>query len=275
MMKVDTFTYNKFDEFEKVFFQKLGDLPYVSLLTHKSKLKKLIALSTARTLNNTKSADLNDELFTYLIKENEAEKNYYGKELHDGLEQVLSSLNFYIDVLIHENKDNNFNSKHFKAIKKLGLEALSLSKEMANDLMFNKISERGLISAIQEFISNMSFNCPLKINFKTDINFSESKLSITKKHQIYNSLKVVLRQVIKNNLKENISIKMSIKYGTIVKVEITQKNPNSSQPKFDEYGLEGYNNLKHRLSILESQLYQKRAKGLNLVIKTPIISNIV
>jgi signal transduction histidine kinase len=274
-MKVDSFTYSKFNAFEKVFFQKLNDLPYVPLLTHKSKLKKLIAVSAEKVLNNTKSTDLNNELFTYLIKENEAEKNYYGRELHDGLEQVLSSLNFYIDALVHQNKDNRFNSKHFKALKKLGIEALSLSKEMANDLMFNKISESGLISAIQNLITNISFNCPLKINFKTDVNFSESKLSITKKHQIYNSLKVVLRQVLKNNLKENINIRMAIKYGTLVKIVITQKSVNISQPKFDEYSLEGYNNLKHRLSILESQLYQKRAKDLNLVVKTPIISQLV
>jgi len=258
-MKIESYTYNKFDEFEKVFFNKLGTSPFNTLLRHRLKLKKLISLSTAKIFKKAKDVNFNQELFNYIIKENNEEKNYYGQEIHNSLEQVLSSLNFYLDANSLKDKKDKLN--HLEEIKKLTNEALYVSKEIANDLMYNQLSNRSLVTSLKSLTSNISFNKSLKINIKTSDNFDESKLSISKKHQIYNCLKIVLRQILKSNSKEEINIKMAYSYGTLVKIEINQKR------LYSKY-------LKHRLAILGFVLQQKSDENLKITLKAPIISEI-
>ncbi len=266
-MNVDAYTYTKFEEFEKIFFQKLNDISFDSLANHKKKLKKLIALST---LNTLKKADYsNEDEFNFLLKEYEAEKKYYGEELHNGLEQVLSSLNFYLDVLVRENKSNTV---YLKAIKKLCLDALTLTKDLSDDLLYNELSKKGLLAAYRDLISLANLNNPLKIKLNTEKNFYESKLSITKKHQVFKSFKIVLKEILKKNNKEDVRVSLSFKYGTIIKQEICQETIKSSKFNYDEIDLKGYNNLEHRLSLLDSKLQQKNTKDLELIIKTPLNS---
>jgi len=271
-MKLESYTYNKFDEFEEVFLKKLSESSFEPLLSYKNKLKKLISLSTLKIFKKDADVNFNQELFNYIIKENNAEKNYYGQEIHNSLEQVLASLNFYIDALIL--KSEREDSNHLKEIKKLTNDALFVTKEIANDLMYNQLSNKSLFSSLQNLISTLSFNKSTKINLTKDINFNESKLSITKKHQIYNSLKIVLRQVLKSNSKEGINIKIGYSYGTLIKIEINQKRLYSKYKNLDKNLLHGYNNLKHRLAILGFVLQQKNDENLKIILKAPIISKI-
>jgi len=271
-MKLESYTYNKFDEFEEVFFKKLSESSFEPLLSYKNKLKKLISLSTLKIFKKDADVNFNQELFNYIIKENNAEKNYYGQEISNSLEQVLASLNFYLDALIL--KSEREDSNHLKEIKKLTNDALFVTKEIANDLMYNQLSNKSLFSSLQNLISTLSFNKSTKINLTKDINFNESKLSITKKHQIYNGLKIVLRQVLKSNSKEGINIKIGYSYGTLVKIEINQKRLYSKYKNLDKNLLHGYNNLKHRLAILGFVLQQKNDENLKIILKAPIISKI-
>lgn len=271
-MKLETYTYNKFNEFEEVFLNKLSTPSFESLLVYKTKLKKLISASTSKIFNNGTTKNLDNELLEYAIKEINAEKIYYGQEIQNSLEQVLSSLNFYLDALII--KDENDDSKHFKELKKLTNDALFVSKEIANDLMYNQLSNKSLVLSLQELIDNTSFNKSIKINLTTSNNFNESKLSITKKHQIYNSLKIALRQILLENKTGNINIKMAYFYGTLIKIEIHQKRALFKKINFDKKTLHGYNNLKHRLAILDFDLQQKSDKDLKIILKTRLISKL-
>ncbi|MFK5890035.1 MAG: hypothetical protein QM486_04825 [Flavobacteriaceae bacterium] len=279
-MKLESYTYNKFDEFEEVFFKKLSESSFEPLLSYKNKLKKLISLSTLKIFKKDADVNFNQELFNYIIKENNAEKNYYGQEISNSLEQVLASLNFYLDALILKSEREDFlksereDSIFLKEIKKLTNDALFVTKEIANDLMYNQLSNKSLFSSLQNLISTLSFNKSTKINLTKDINFNESKLSITKKHQIYNGLKIVLRQVLKSNSKEGINIKIGYSYGTLVKIEINQKRLYSKYKNLDKNLLHGYNNLKHRLAILGFVLQQKNDENLKIILKAPIISKI-
>ncbi len=265
-MKIESYTYSKFNEFEEVFLNQLNSSSYNTLHKYKSKLKKLISLSTSKIFK--KNQNFNQELFNYIIKENNAEKNYYGQEIHNGLEQVLSSLNYYLDALILKSKKED--SNHLKEIKKLSNDALFVSKEIANDLMYNQLSNRSLVASLKSLTSNISFNKSLKINVFTSDNFDESKLSISKKHQIYNCLKIVLKQILKSNSKEEINILMTYSYGTLVKIEINQKRLHSKYLNLDKNVLHGYNNLKHRLAILGFVLQQKNDENLKIILKAPI-----
>ena len=271
-MKLESYTYNKFDEFEEVFFKKLSESSFEPLLSYKNKLKKLISLSTLKIFKKDTDVNFNQELFNYIIKENNAEKNYYGQEISNSLEQVLASLNFYLDALILKSKRED--SKHLKELKKLTDDALFVTKEIANDLMYNQLSNKSLFSSLQNLVSSFSFNKSTKINLTTSDNFDESKLSITKKHQIYNSLKIALRQILQENKTGNINIKMAYFYGTLIKIEIHQKRALFKKINFDKKTLHGYNNLKHRLAILDFDLQQKGDKNLKIILKTRLISKL-
>lgn len=271
-MKIESYTYNKFNEFEKVFFNKLSSSPFNILLRHRLKLKKLISFSTSKIFKKGHEVNFNQELFDYIIKENNAEKNYYGQEIHNGLEQVLSSLIFYLDANSLKDKKDNLN--HLEEIKKLTNDALFVSKEIANDLMYNQLSNKSLIFSLQSLFNNISFNKSVNINLETSDNFNESKLSITKKHQIYNSLKIVLRQILQENKIEDINIKVAYFYGTLIKIEIQQKRSLSKQINLDNIALQGYNNIKHRLAILDFELQHKSDKDLKIILKTALISKL-
>ncbi|NQW35741.1 MAG: hypothetical protein HQ471_01930 [Flavobacteriales bacterium] len=146
------------------------------------------------------------------ILESENEKKYFGRFLHNNLVQVLSSLNFYVDALLHpKNIKENSNQQFLKSIKDLSQDALDISLDVANSLISNSLSEEnGLLNGIQILCEKLSRKHHLKIAL--ELKFKESLLSIERKQQTLKISNDIILYLANTGEFRNFSLEYSLKY---------------------------------------------------------------
>lgn len=269
-MLIDSFILNKFKFFESAFFDKLNDKKNVSLYKQKLAIKKLLDSSIQQTLKQSDSEfSINQEIVDSITLENDKEKSHFGAELHNGLEQVLASLSFYIEALQSPKKITaKLKNQYLSKIKDLTQMALITSNEVANNLMSNQLSDGSLLSSLL-LLSDKNMNKhQLKIIQKFDDNFSEARLNISKKHEIFKIIETILYYFISTNYKETLTINYTYKYNNILQIDIRQTMMIFDVDAIEKFPITGYNHIKHRLELLHAKLLQK---GNNrLIIKTLI-----
>jgi len=209
------------------------------------------------------------EIIQSILYEHKREKEHYGTELHNSLEQILSTLNFYIDALqCAKNVDEKIFNNYLNKIKELICSALMVSHDTAESLMSDQIVEVGLYRALQDLLDNLSMNHKLKLMSKFSLNFDEMELDISKKHEIFKITKIVLQYIISLRHKGVIIINYSFKYKSLLQIEINQRGNILSIDDLESYHVIGYNNLKHQIELFHARVFLN--KKLNLIIKIPI-----
>ena len=257
--------------FEDYFFKELHNSPNGDFLKQEEKLKNIITTCTAKVVKETDSKKENyKRTIASLILENDNEKKYFGEELDNGLQQILSSLNFYVDALKHPNNEAVELKKTFlDKITKLGQEAALLSNNISNSLVFSPLKGKSFMLSIQDLIKSISlkFNIPISAEFSS--NFNGTLLSKTQKYQIYNMSKDILQHLMTVYNPESLTLKYSFKYrNNILQIDISMRGSALSQKNLEMQVAIGYNNLKHKLALLKAKLHKK--EGNKLTIKIPI-----
>lgn len=269
-MVIDSFIVNKFKFFENALFDKLNDKTNKSLYKHKLAIKKVVNSSIQQTLKQSDSNySINQEIVDSITLENDREKSHFGAELHNGLEQVLASLSFYIEALQSSKKITaKSKNQYLNKVKELTQMALTTSNEVANNLMSNQLTDRSLISALLLLSEKKMAKHPLKIIQKFDNNFSEARLNISKKHEVFKIIETVLYYFISTNYKETLTINYTFKYDSILQIDFSQSTVIFELDAFEKFPITGYNHLRHRLELLHARLLQKGDH--HLIIKTSI-----
>ncbi|MCF6214108.1 MAG: hypothetical protein L3J45_08805 [Flavobacteriaceae bacterium] len=208
-----------------------------------------------------------------VIFESKKERIYLGKQLHNNLIQVLSSLNFYVDALKHsKSKGTKANSLFLDNIKDLSEDALKISHDVANSLMSNCLSEdNGLTNILQNLCKKLARRHHLKI--KLDLNFKESNLSLDRKHQILKISSEILSHLASTGKIDTFLVKYSLKYKKrILQIDILLKDTLIYISDIEKQDMVGYNNLKHSLDILNVRLSEKiKDNNTLLIVKLPLI----
>lgn len=269
-MIADRFILDKFKFFETVFFNKLQDKTNKPLLEHKLVIKKLVNSSIQQTLNQDSSNfTINQEIVDSIKVENEREKSHFSSELHNGLEQILTSLSFYVEVLQHAKKlPAKLKNQYLDKIKELSQTAMKTSNEVANNLISNQLQDGSLLNALSSIYENSSAKHQLKINQKFSANFNEIQLNSSKKLQLLKIVKTLLHYFISIDYQGTIDLNYTFKYNNILQIEIRQKAINFNLEAIEKSPAMGYNNIKHCLGLLNAKMLQKDLQC--LIIKTPI-----
>jgi len=209
------------------------------------------------------------EIIQSILYEHKREKKHYGAELHNTLEQILFTLNIYVDALKSAKKvDEKLFIEYLDKVKELSRKALKVSHETAESLISDQIVEVGLHRSIQNLLDSLSSNHRIKIISKFSPNFDGIELDISKKHEAFKITKLLLLYIISLKNKGVIKIAYSFKYESILQIEITQKGNNINIKDLESYQVSGYNNLKHQIELFHARVFLN--KRLVLVVKIPI-----
>lgn len=132
-------------------------------------------MSVARDI--TERRELQRKIMNAIIQTEERERNRFAKDLHDGLGALLSSINIYLNLL--ELGKINPSELHttIRDMKELLNEAITSSKEIANNIRPNVLTNFGLTTSINSFcnklnsagIISIQFNSN-KFNYQLDVN---------------------------------------------------------------------------------------------------------
>lgn len=159
-------------------------------------------LSILHDITERKMVD--QKIMEAILQTQEEEQGKNARELHDGLGPILSTLKMYIEWLADPaNNNNNKETVTQKTIVAIN-EAISIVREIANNLSPHVLQRFGLVNALQSYIDN------IKDSFNIEIVLS-SNLYTRLPTNTENTLYRVLLECINNTLKHASAQKIIIK----------------------------------------------------------------
>ena len=99
----------------------------------------------------------------------EKERNRVGKELHDGISPLLSTINLFVQSL-KKPKEHVVQNDLYQRIENVLHETIKSISEISNNLSPHILYNFGLNTAIERFIENFSRICNINIDFNSDLN---------------------------------------------------------------------------------------------------------
>lgn len=172
--------------------------------------KKDVRISLVRDV--TEKKETAKKIMSAIIEAEEKERNYFSKELHDGLGPVLSSLNMYFEWL-----SKTDNSQEKEMILNNGFqninEALEIVEEISNKLTPRTLNSFGLSAAIETFVGRLKKKDSVSFDFRS--NFKQ-RLPIQLETTIYR----VITELINNTLKHANASVISINMEYIAEKEL-------------------------------------------------------
>jgi PAS domain S-box-containing protein len=120
-----------------------------------------VILSIIRDVTERKLVD--KKILNTIIKTQEEEQTKYAIELHDGLGPILSTLKMYIEWLSDKKNVVNKDKITEQSVRSIN-EAITIVKEIANNLSPHILQRFGLVNALKTYVEQ------LKTTLSTDIN---------------------------------------------------------------------------------------------------------
>jgi signal transduction histidine kinase len=134
------------------------------------------------------------EISETVIRVQEKERTRIGHELHDNVNQILSTTMLFVDMLSPAGKEQ-------KQVKEKSLEYLKLAieeiRKLSKELVIPQFKEQGLANSIQALIDDIQLAHAIRIKFTHDLN--TDLLSSGKKITLFR----VVQEQIKNILKHS------------------------------------------------------------------------
>lgn len=128
------------------------------------------------------------EISEMLISAQEKERSRIGGELHDNVNQILSSAKLYVDVLqVSNDKQNAVKAKSLKYLQS----AIDEIRKLSRELVAPQIRSKGIVEEINEVIENIHDTSSIKINFEHE--FKSGLLS--------SSLQITLFRIVQEQMK--------------------------------------------------------------------------
>jgi len=195
----------------------------------------------------------------------EKERTRIAADLHDELGPVLSVIKFQVDY----SRDSPMNEKDqlVKASEQLD-GCLVRLREIANDLMPGALLKKGLVTALQEFITKVELTGKLKVHFEHE---QEVQLGEDKAIHLYR----VLQEVIHNTMRHSGASEMLIRLSSednclLIHCRDSGKGFDTEAMNREGRGI-GLNSMKNRIEILGGTflIESKPGKGTALLFSIP------
>lgn len=208
-------------------------------------------------------------ILSAIIKTEETERQYFAKELHDGLGPLLSSVKMAFSALT-----KNMNTKNDKKIvsntENLIDESIIALKEISNKLSPHVLNNFGLYKAVKLFVNKLEINNQPKIIFNS--NLEDKRFQYNIEAVFYRVICELIANTIKHASALNINIdlfadknKLTLDYyddgvGFILKKIQAEKKGT------------GYSNIESRIRSLNGifQIYTNPNEGVNINISVNV-----
>lgn len=150
------------------------------------------------------------------IRAQEKERNHIGKELHDNINQILTTTKMYIDMaLAEESLREELLTKSLENVSKAIYEIRKLSKSLVPP----SLGDIGLREAVEELISGLNISKTLRIKLKAN-DLKENGIKEQIKLTVYRVIQEQLNNIIKHSKATHADVKMAI-VKKLLKVTVT------------------------------------------------------
>jgi PAS domain S-box-containing protein len=188
-------TYKHIQDHGYVVYENGLPVKMIGSLQDVSEIKKLEDMLTEEKLQRQK------EISETVIRVQEKERTRIGHELHDNVNQILSTTKMFVEMLTPANEEE-------KKIKDRSIEYLLSSieeiRKLSKELVVPQFKEKGLVESIYGVIDDIQLSSPLRIRFIHDV--ENDLLSPGKKITFFRIVQEQLKNIIKYSKAKQVDI---------------------------------------------------------------------
>ena len=159
----------------------------------------------AHTIFNSKEVE--NKILSAVIETEEKERSRFAKDLHDGLGPLLSTIKLYVHELDYADIEKKESKEYINYIIELLDEAVTNTRDIANNLTPQIISTYGLVKSIDAFKSKVNATNKVLIDFTSE-NILEDNISKTIKLTLFRIITELINNTLKHAFADHISIKL-------------------------------------------------------------------
>lgn len=201
-------------------------------------------------------------ILSAILKTEEKERQYFSKELHDGLGPLLSSVKMAISTV---GQDKEYNNEIVTNAEKLIDESITTLKEISNKLSPHVLTNFGLHKAIKSFINKLHITESPSIQF--NCNIENKRYSFNIEVVLYRVICELLSNTLTHANAKNIYIDL-IEDGKNILLKYIDDGVgfDSRQIKEGLTGL-GYSNIRSRIKSLNGtfDIYTEPGEGIRVI----------
>ncbi len=146
------------------------------------------------------------EMSETVIRVQENERTRIGHELHDNINQILSTVKLFVDMLTPARKEE-------KDIKKKSLDYIMMAideiRKLSKELVVPQLSQNGLVASIDSLIEDIHLSTRIKIKFIHD--YENNLLSSGKQVTVFRIVQEQLKNTLQHSKASQINISLQCK----------------------------------------------------------------
>ncbi len=201
-----------------------------------------------------------------IIQAQEDERGRIGHELHDNVNQILSSGQLYLSLL-------NQGIENFQEIKGKTMEILKLGIEeirmLSRAMVMPNLKEEGLVASIEELVADLRFVNLFYISFVCSKSCDIELISQSKKITLFRIVQEQTKNIVKYSKAKNVEISLHF-CNDQVRLEISDDGL-GFDPKTTRRGL-GLSNIYERTRLYNGKVLLTTApgKGCSIIVNIPL-----
>ena len=195
----------------------------------------------------------------------EQERSEIGKELHDNVNQVLTTTKLYLDLALTtpDMKDELVRKSVHNIIS-----VINEIRQLSRSLMDPSIGDLGLMDSLDDLIDNINLTRKVQVSLKRN-NFEDHHLTATQKLTVFR----IVQEALNNTIRHAKASKVEIEFhdrGTAIELTI-QDNGIGFYPAQVRKGA-GLKNIENRIYLIDGkqEISSAPGKGCRLLIRFPI-----
>lgn len=193
------------------------------------------------------------EISETVIRVQERERTRIGHELHDNVNQILSTVKLFVDMLTPAGKEE-------KEFKKKSLDYIVMAideiRTLSKDLVVPQLNQKGLVASIETLIEDIHLSTRIKIKFTHD--HENDLLSPGIKMTLFRILQEQLKNILTHSKANCIDIFLQSKDGNVQL--IIEDNGIGFDPKQTQRGI-GLSNIYERTRFYNGEVDIETAPG--------------
>jgi PAS domain S-box-containing protein len=190
------------------FIQDRGYVVYENELPVKmiGSLQDITVLKDLEDQLNNEKLERQKEISETVIRVQEKERTRIGHELHDNVNQILSTTKLFVDMLKPSTREE-------KDIKKKSVEYLLMAieeiRKLSKELVVPQLKDKGLVDSIKTLVDDIHVSHTIKIRFTHD--HENDLLSPGKKVTLFRIVQEQLKNILKHSKAKRVEIFLQCK----------------------------------------------------------------
>jgi len=166
----------------------------------------------------TQQKKIEQNIINSIIFSQEQEREYVAEDLHEGLAQNLTGLNFHIQFIesITKELQNEDLKESISLIKKYINQSIESTRSLAMDLMPRSMMKGGLIPSITNYINEKCTDVDIEFRHNLKVNKTKKGVEIT----IYRSIVYMLEKVVSSPELKNVILQLDDSPTVQVRIEV-------------------------------------------------------